>query len=76
MLELVATESPVPVAEAELLDSVTGLRVSAGAEEDVVEPVAEEDCVEVLVEEVVVELLVVDDEDTAFWTRLHLTIED
>jgi len=64
-------ETPVPVGEAELLAWVTGLRVS-DAEEEVVD--AEED---VLLEDAVVEdLLEVVDEEAAFWTKLHLTVED
>jgi hypothetical protein len=68
------TPRPVPVAEAELLDCVTGLKVSAGEEEEVVEPVADEDLV---LEDVVVELLVEDvDDEATFWRMLHLTVED
>jgi hypothetical protein len=64
-------ETPVPVGEAELLAWVTGLRVS-DAEEEVVD--AEED---VLLDDAVVEdLLEVVDEEAAFWTKLHLTVED
>lgn len=64
-------ERPVPVGEAELLVWVTGLRVS-DAEEEVVD--AEED---VLLEDAVVEdSFEVVDEEAAFWTILHLTVED
>jgi hypothetical protein len=66
-----AVEKPVPVGEAELLVWVTGLRLS-DAEEEVVD--AEED---VLLEDAVVEdCFEVVDEEAAFWTILHLTVED
>jgi hypothetical protein len=64
-------ETPVPVGEAEPLAWVTGLRVS-DAEEEVVD--AEGDVV--LEDAVVEDLLEVVDEEAAFWTKLHLTVED
>lgn len=64
-------ETPVPVGEAEVLAWVTGLRVP-DAEEEVVD--AEGDVV--LEDAVVEDLLEVVDEETAFWTKLHLTVED
>jgi hypothetical protein len=62
----------VPVDEAELLVCVTGLRLSDGAEE--VEEPTEED--KLVLEDVVVEELCIEDvdEETAFWTMLHLTV--
>jgi hypothetical protein len=69
--ELLVVGRPVPVGEAELLVGMTGLRVS-DAEEEVVD--AEDD---VLLEDAVVEdSFEVVDEEAAFWTILHLTVED
>jgi hypothetical protein len=68
--ELLLVERLVPVGEAELLVWVTGLRVS-DAEEEVA------DAEDVLLEDAVVEdSFEVVDEEAAFWTRFHLTVED
>jgi hypothetical protein len=67
--------APVPEGEEELLDCVAGIPVSEAWEEVVFDPVVEEED-DFVLEDVVEDFVDDVEDDTAFWTMLHRTVED